>query len=68
MNTCIYYFYTAALALLSYRRGTEVSCKDGICINTGFGILSQRSLLELIIKVGEAEWKRKGNFMKWKIY
>lgn len=47
-----------APVLLSYGSATEVSCKDGICINKGFGILSQCSLLELIFKVGEAEWKR----------
>lgn len=56
------------LLLLSYSSATEVSCKDGICENKGFGILTLHSLLELILKAGEAEWKRKGNSGKWKIY
>lgn len=56
------------LLLLSCSSATEVSCKDGISENKRFGILTPRSLLELILKAGEAEWKRKGNSGKWKIY
>lgn len=53
------------LLLLSYSSASELSCKDGICENKGFGILTLHSLLELILKAVEAEWKRKGNSGKW---